>query len=96
VNKHDAFVEELYDRVKDNYDVVHRNVTLVSTRGRKVGEIDLMGVKGQHTDVFEVKCSPRYVKARKQLKRIRKHVKGDIDTYFYCGSSKRIEEIEKP
>ncbi|MBU1975316.1 MAG: hypothetical protein KKG59_02830 [Nanoarchaeota archaeon] len=69
-------------------------MTLFGDKGRKVGEIDLLAHKDGHTDVFEVKCSPRKVKARKQLKRIKKHI-GPENTrcFFYCGASKEIEHF---
>lgn len=94
LSKHDSFVEDLYLKVKGEYDLILRQVPLVSKKGRMVGEIDLMGVRGERVDIFEVKCSFRIVKARKQLAKIRKYVGDEAAYYFYCGSSQQIEYIE--
>ncbi|MBN2567534.1 hypothetical protein JXB02_05630 [Candidatus Woesearchaeota archaeon] len=58
------------------------------------GEIDLLGIKGDRVDVYEVKCSHRLVKARRQLRKIRKLLDlENITTYFYCGASRHLELI---
>jgi hypothetical protein len=94
-NKHDNFVQELYLKVRDEYDTISRNIPLFSPRGRRVGEIDLLCVKGNDVHIFEVKCSLRRVKARKQLTRLKKYLgEKNISYYFYCGSSQTVEEVE--
>jgi hypothetical protein len=45
-------------------------------------------------DIYEVKCSHRFYKARKQLTRIRKLLgkeqKEICNVFFYCGESKLL------
>ena len=95
--KHDEYVELLYEQLKANYDQVYRGLPLLSRRGRLVGEIDLLGVHGGGVDVFEVKCSFRPVKARKQLAKVRKlfgdEVAGAVNTWFYCGEAAQLVPV---
>jgi hypothetical protein len=86
VNKHDRYVLELCDRIKPDYDSLSLNVPIMS-RKRHFGEIDVVARKGSDIDVYEVKCSYRVVKARKQLTRIKRFVRSAKKAYFYCGSS---------
>jgi hypothetical protein len=95
LSKHDGFVQELYLKVREEYDTISRNIPLVSQRGRRIGEIDLLCVKGKDVHIFEVKCSLRRTKAKKQLMKIRKYLGSDhVNYYFYCGSSKTVEEVQ--
>ena|SRR3989338_1340617 len=87
LTKHDRYVLELKDRIKDKYDFISINVK-VPGRKRNLGEIDLIGRKGSNIDLYEVKCSHRIVKAKKQLQRMQKLLQLDKSrAYFYCGSS---------
>ncbi|PLW79300.1 hypothetical protein C0585_08475 [Candidatus Woesearchaeota archaeon] len=82
------YVEELSSIIEDEYDFVLRNIPIYSKRNRLVGEIDLMGIKDDKIDVYEVKCSHRIVKAQKQLKKIKKYYKDKVrNTFFFCGES---------
>ena len=95
MNKHDQYVEQLYNRIKDDYDSIERHVVLSSRHVMKA-EIDLIGYKDNHVDVYEVKCSFRIVKAKKQLRRIHRllNVKeNDISLLFYCGMADKLERI---
>ncbi|MBN1645889.1 hypothetical protein JW868_02500 [Candidatus Woesearchaeota archaeon] len=94
LNKHDRYVEELCDLIEGDYDHISKNVLLHSNdrRRRVIGEIDVIAVKDHKYDVYEVKCSPRFVKTRKQIQRIRKHVPVN-KAFFYCGMSGVIVEI---
>ena len=93
INKHDQYVEQLYNKIKDDYDVVERHVVLSGKRGMKA-EIDLIGYKDGRVDVFEVKCSFRIVKARKQLRRIQRLLNLDgMTLLFYCGMADKLERI---
>lgn len=86
-------MEQLFERIKGEYDSIERHVLL---RGRKSlkAEIDILGRKGGHLDVYEVKCSPRICKARRQLTHIRKLLKADdISLIFYCGMADKLELI---
>jgi hypothetical protein len=60
-----------------------------------LGEIDILGIKGKKVHVFEVKCSYRIVKAKKQLMRIKKYLAAeDISLFFYCGKSNFMQRID--
>ena len=86
LSKHDAYVQELCDRIKPDYDSLSLNVPIRSCK-RHFGEIDVVARKGNDIDVYEVKCSHRLVKAKKQLTRIKRFVRSAKNAYFYCGSS---------
>lgn len=77
---------ELKNKISHKYDSVSSHVPFNISKKSK-GEIDLFARKGNKVDLYEVKCSHRITKARKQLKRARKHIKKEGDSYFYCGSS---------
>ena len=73
---------------------MYRGLPLISSRGRMVGEIDLLGVHAGGVDVFEVKCSFRPVKARKQLQKISKLFNDkQVKTWFYCGEAAQLMKI---
>ncbi|MBD3208799.1 hypothetical protein GF367_00060 [Candidatus Woesearchaeota archaeon] len=90
-------MEQLYDQLKSSYAQVFRGLPLISQRGRMVGEIDLLAVNESTIDVFEVKCSFRPVKARKQLNKIIKlfgaDINKEVNTWFYCGEAAKILKI---
>ncbi|HLC62387.1 MAG TPA: hypothetical protein VJI52_05205 [Candidatus Nanoarchaeia archaeon] len=93
LSKHDRYVLELSDKIKHDYDYISTNVLLRHSK-RSLGEIDIVAKKGNRLDLYEVKCSYRIVKARKQLKRIRKHLNLDnVRSYFYCGNSKVLVTV---
>ena len=52
----------------------------------------MIAVRNKKYDVYEVKCSPRIVKTRKQIDRIKKHVPVH-KAFFYCGMSGAILEM---
>ena len=87
LSKHDTYVLELKDKIKHRYDFISVNVKIPGKR-RNLGEIDIVAKKGNRVDLYEVKCSHRIVKAKKQLYKMKKLL--DLEksrTYFYCGSS---------
>ncbi|MBT3465568.1 hypothetical protein HOD20_00200 [archaeon] len=87
INKHDRYLLELYDQIKDEYDSLSTNVELKNKK-RSVAEIDILAKKGNEYDIYEVKCSYRITKARRQMKKIQKHLKFKIaNKYFYCGAT---------
>lgn len=93
LSKHDRYVLELKDKIKHKYDFVSVNVKVVSKK-RSLGEIDLVAKKGNKVDLYEVKCSHRIVKAKKQLKRMKRLMNlGKSKTYFYCGSSEFLTVV---
>lgn len=87
LTKHDRYVFELRNKVKHKYDFISTNVKIPG-RKRNLGEIDLIGRKGSNIDLYEVKCSHRIVKAKRQLERMKRILHLDNSkSYFYCGSS---------
>ena len=93
LTKHDRYVLELSSRIQKDYDSVHTNVPLKNCK-RLLGEIDIVAKKGGRCDIYEVKCSYRIIKARKQLARLKKHLnEKDIRTFFYCGNSNMLVTI---
>ena len=81
--------------MESHYDNITTNIPLFSdTANRKLAEIDLLAERDDgDCDAFEVKCSYRKVKAKKQLRKIKKLVPEVKRTYFYCGESGNIEII---
>lgn len=87
LTKHDRYVLELKDKIKHKYDFVSVNVKVVGKK-RSLGEIDLIAKKGNKVDLYEVKCSHRILKAKKQLQRMKRLLNLEKSkSYFYCGSS---------
>ena len=87
LSKHDRYVLDLKEKIKHRYDFISVNVKILGKK-RNLGEIDLVAKKGNKVDLYEVKCSHRIVKAKKQLHKIKKLL--DLEksrTYFYCGNS---------
>ena len=90
LSKHDKYVLELKDKIKHKYDSVSVNVKVASKK-RSLGEIDIVAKKGNKVDLYEVKCSYRIVKARKQLNKMKRLMNlNKSKTYFYCGSSESL------
>ena len=91
ITKHDQYVSKLKECLEPDYDSILTHVPLYESYRRKqrlVGEIDILARRGDKYDIYEVKCSPRLVKARKQLRKIRKVSRFNISKmFFYCGSS---------
>jgi len=93
LSKHDRYVLELSDKIKHKYDSVSVNVPIRHLK-RSLGEIDIIAKKGNRLDLYEVKCSYRILKARKQLRRMKKYLKlPNARSYFYCGSSKMLVTV---
>ncbi len=70
--------------------MVRRNVVLYSPRKRMIAEIDIVAIKDGCWDIYEVKCSWRISKAKRQLKKIRKILSGYLTvrrSAFFCGES---------
>ena len=90
LSKHDRYVLELSNRIKDNYDSISVNVPVKYSK-RSFGEIDIIAKKGDRFDLYEVKCSYRILKAKKQLSRMKKYLNlKNARSYFYCGNSKAL------
>ena len=91
--KHDLYVEALCDIIKSEYDEIFLNIPFYSKRQRKVAEIDILARKGDVCDVYEVKCSYRILKAKKQLQKIKKLLPNIKNLFFFCGESGKLEAI---
>ena len=94
--KHDRYVEQLCKRIESDYDLLLRKIPLYSKRNRLIAEIDVMGIKDDSLDIFEVKCSHRITKARKQLTKIRRILSARSsvrNSFFFCGESGIIMTI---
>jgi len=90
LNKHDRYLKDLHDKIKDRYDSVSTNI-MIKKKKRSLGEIDLLAKKGDTFDLYEVKCSFRITKARKQARSLRKHFDLPINNiYFYCGATSSL------
>ena len=101
--KHDKYVERLCEQIDPHYDLIFKHVPLFTRRRssrkkRMVGEIDILAFKDDYYDIYEVKCSHRITKARKQLSRIQKSLKMDRqlrNAYFFCGESGQLEALRQ-
>jgi len=94
--KHDRYMEDLCERLKPRYDILLRNVPLYSKRKRLIGEIDVLAIKEDFCDIYEVKCSYRISKARRQLRKLKKVLSFQSTVrklFFFCGESNRLELI---
>ena len=90
VLKHDRFVNSLCSVLESDYDVLFTHVPLYSKRNRLVGEIDVLALKNGYCDVYEVKCSPRVHKAKKQLRKLKKVMSLESKlrkAFFFCGQT---------
>jgi hypothetical protein len=88
LNKHDGYLEGLCQKLRPDYDYILKNVPLYSKRKRLVAEIDILAFKKEYCDAYEVKCSHRITKARKQLGKIKKLMSSRVrNTFFFCGES---------
>ena len=94
--KHDRYVEELCASIEPDYDVLQRHVPLFSKRNRCVAEIDILAMKEDYVDIYEVKCSHRIAKARRQLKKITKLLSTTSNVrhvFFFCGESGKLVAV---
>jgi hypothetical protein len=101
--KHDKYIEVLCDQIDPHYDLLVKHVPLYSAKKstkRKVllGEIDVLAFhEDGFYDIFEVKCSRRLYKAKRQLQRIKRALLPDKrlkKVFFYCGESGEIHVVE--
>jgi len=94
LSKHDRYVEELCGAIKGRYDSVSKHVT-VRAKKRMLAEADVLARRGDSVDIYEVKCSPRVTKAKRQLRKLSKYLVSlnIANCYMYCGSSHSITNI---
>lgn len=94
--KHDKYVISLCSTLNARYDKIETHVPLYSTKRRLIGEIDILAFKNGICDIYEVKCSHRISKARRQLKKLRKLMSLKLrvgKTFFFCGESNCLISI---
>jgi Holliday junction resolvase-like predicted endonuclease len=87
----------LWSKIRSQYESVHRHVVLYGFKRHKrriLGEIDLIGIRKDGIDLYEVKCSYRVVKAVKQLRKAKRLLNNqNAKTYFYHGESGQIHDL---
>ena len=94
-NKHDKYILTLCEKIREDYDVLFINVPLKHNK-KLIGEIDIYARKGTRIDIYEVKCSYRIAKAKKQLKKVKKFLEiEEGNNYFYCGNSDLLLRIKE-
>ncbi len=102
LTKHDKYVLDLCNRLNGVYDRIYTNLLFKNSK-RVIAEADVVSTKDDLIDVYEVKCSNRVIKAKKQLIRIKRIMENqskkfnkdnnEYRLFFYCGSSKELVEI---
>ena len=86
ISKHDKGVLKLASIISEDYDYLERNVKIYSDKERTIAEADLIGFKDGYIDIYEVKCSYRPVKAKSQLRKLKRLLSANRKvrhTYFY-------------
>lgn len=95
--KHDQYVEDLINKLDCSDSRIHKNVE-ITTKKRSLAEIDLLVEFKGSIHIYEVKCSHRISKAKRQLSKIKKLVESQyrkpINLFFYNGGSKEIIKIK--
>ena len=86
-------MQKLVRQIRSDYDSISTHLKLEKKK-RLIAEIDVVARKGDELHFFEVKCSHRIVKARKQLKKVKKIFSSyETTCYFYCGAGDKLLEI---
>ncbi len=88
-------MQDLCEKLKPRYDALITNVP-ISSKKRMLAEIDIVAYKDGFCDIYEVKCSHRITKARKQLRRIRRLFSERYtirNSFFFCGESGMIVTV---
>jgi len=88
---------QLVEQISEDYESISTHLKIERRKRNKTrvyGEVDVLARKGKEIHLYEVKCSYRIVKARKQLKRIKKAFKNyKTSCFFYCGDGKQLVEL---
>ncbi|PIN80343.1 hypothetical protein COV13_03750 [Candidatus Woesearchaeota archaeon CG10_big_fil_rev_8_21_14_0_10_32_9] len=80
-------------QISSDYDDISTHLKLERKR-RVIAEIDVIARRGKELHLFEVKCSHRITKAKKQLFKVKKIFKSyDTTCFFYCGAGDKLIEI---
>jgi hypothetical protein len=86
LSKHDTGVMYLSKMIEDEYDHIIKNLVVYSNKDRMIAEADLIAFKDGYADIYEVKCSYRPTKAKRQLRKLKKALSPKIkvrNTYFF-------------
>jgi len=83
-------MKDLCEELALKYDYLETNIIIYSKKKRCIAEIDILACKNGRFDVYEVKCSYRIVKAKKQLTKIKKLIPNIKNAFFYCGLTKEL------
>ena len=92
-SKHENYVAMLQGIIGEEYDEIMANTKLFSSRNKVMAEADLIAVKNDYVDIYEVKCSYRPTKAKKQLARLRRLLSQKYrvrNLYFFPGNMEQI------
>ncbi len=93
LTKHDRYVNQLVSQIENEYDYISTNLKITNKK-RTVAEVDVIARKGREIHFYEVKCSYRITKAKKQLRKLRKMFNDKrISCYFYCGSGDKLVQV---
>lgn len=86
-------MQELVTQIRPNYEDISTHQIFKKKR-RMITELDIVAKRGNEVHIFEVKCSYRITKARKQLNRARNLFRGQKTAcFFYCGMGKSLVEV---
>lgn len=94
--EHDKAIEELEEKVRNNYQITIRNVPYYFPYSQDVvGELDLVGIRNGNWDIYEVKTNDGYETAVKQLDRAQRLLSScaKIRTFYYSGREKKIRRV---
>jgi len=92
-SKHENYVAMLQKIIEEEYDEIMANTKLFSSRNKVMAEADLIAIKNGVVDIYEVKCSYRPTKAKKQLARLRRLLSQKYrvrNLYFFPGNMEQI------
>ena len=94
---HDKHLTDLYGLVKSKYTAILLNVDYPFSDGHQDGEVDLIGIKADGFDLYEVKSHytpDAEVKAIKQLERAREYFGFQGNSYLYT-PERKILNLER-
>jgi len=89
--KYDQFVQNLVEQIKPQYDSLSTNFIIVNKK-HKAAEIGILARKASAYDIYEVKCSYKISKEKRQAQKISKYCCYKLNkACFCCGSSKVLQ-----
>ncbi len=92
---HDQHIDELEEKVKENYQITMKNVLYFLPDSKDIaGDIDLLGICEKTWHIYEVKTGDAPKTAAKQLERARRALSNcadEIKTFYYSAKTKQIK-----